>query len=32
VDLSDDVAVGKTSRRQSDLTFEGLFVQVAILF
>lgn len=32
VDLSDDVAVGKTTRRQSDLTFEGLFVQLAIAF
>ncbi|MCS6975663.1 MAG: Lpg1974 family pore-forming outer membrane protein [Gemmatales bacterium] len=32
VDLSDDVAVGKTMRRRSDLTFEGLFVQLAIFF
>ncbi len=32
VHLSDDVAVGKTSRRRSDLTFEGLFVQLAIFF
>lgn len=32
VDLSDDVAVGKTSRRRSDLTFEGLFVQLAVFF
>jgi len=32
VDFVDDVAVGKTGRRQSGLTFEGLFVQLAITF
>jgi hypothetical protein len=31
-DFVDDVAVGKLSRRTSDLSFEGLFVQLAVSF
>jgi hypothetical protein len=31
-DFVDDVAVGKLTRRTSDLTFEGLFLQLAVSF
>lgn len=31
-DFVDDVAVGKLGRRTSDLTFEGLFLQLAVSF